>query len=440
MRTISFSITGQHITASPISDLVGNTRNYVKAEFTFSSEWDDLFKVAVFTANSKQYAVLIEAGECIIPAIAMSGEYFDVGVYAGSGLTRLTTNTVRVRVEESVRQKPPYDMINMYEGLEQEINDLQDEDTLIHGEINALDTRLTTAEETLEDLEVVPEIADEALTKATTALSDAAAAQSTADQAVLDAAAAQSSANTGIANAATAQATADQAVLDAAAAQESADEGIADAAAAQGTANQAILNAAAAQSTADTADGKADALAARLTSHEGISIASTNGVHNLRYVIATGKLQIYDPVSDQWTDITSGGGGEISVDDVLSTISRNPVQNKVLTTKINEILAAITTLQSHLTENVTDSSGTHGIRINASTHRTQYYDDSDDEWKDTGGLTDVDNALSGSSTNAIQNAVVKLKFDQVDNDISGKNTDVGLSIVNGLICQTYTTE
>ena len=42
MRTIAFNITGQHISASPISDLVGNTRNYVKAIFTFSEEWDNL--------------------------------------------------------------------------------------------------------------------------------------------------------------------------------------------------------------------------------------------------------------------------------------------------------------------------------------------------------------------------------------------------------------
>lgn len=392
MRTISFSITEQHITASPISDLVGNTRNYVKAEFTFSSEWDDMLKVAIFTANSKQYDVIIENGECMVPGIAMSGEYFDVGVCGGADETRLTTDTCRVRVDESVRQKPPYDVVNMYEGLENAISDLRDEDTTLHGEIDGIDTRLTSAEDKIEDLEEVPAIADEALTKAGQAITAAATAQTTADQAVSDAADAQSTADQAVSDAATAQSTADSAVTAAATAQTTANTAVTNAATAQTTADQAVSDAADAQSTADTADGKADTLAARLTAHEGISIASQNGVHNLRYVIATGKLQIYDPQSEQWTDITSGSGGEISVDDVLSTISRNPVQNKVLTVKINEIVAAVEALQSHSTKSITDSSGVHELRKKTSENILQVYDSTNDAWIDITAPTATVNA------------------------------------------------
>ena len=389
MRTISFTIAGQHITGSPISDLVGNTRNYVKAIFTFSEEWADLLKVAVFTANSKQYFVIIENGECTVPGIAMSGEFFTVGIYGGADALRLTTDTVRVRVEESVRQKPPYDVVDMYEGLEDTIEALGEEDVNLQGQITGLDARLVTAESKIEDLEEVPAIADEALAKANQAVSNATAAQGTADQAIIDAAAAQRTANQGVTDAAAAQGTADQAVIDADRAQDTADQAVTDAAGAQRTANQAVSDAADAQTDADTANNKADTLAARLTSHEGLSIASTNGVHNLRFVTSTGKLQIYDPVEDQWTDITSGSGGEISVDDVLSTISINPVQNKVLTTKINENIASI---QSHEGKVVSDANGVHGLKKKSGADILQVYDAQNDTWRDISAPTATGNS------------------------------------------------
>ena len=348
----------------------------------------------MFTANSKQYFVIIENGECTVPGIAMSGEFFTVGVYGGADALRLTTDTVRVRVEESVRQKPPYDVVDMYEGLEDAIEALGEEDVNLQRQITGLDTRLVTAESKIEDLEEVPAIADEALTKANRAVADAAAAQETADQAITDAADAQRTANQGVSDAATAQETAGQAIINAGRAQDTADQAVSDAAGAQRTADQAVSDAADAQTDADTANNKADTLAARLTSHEGLSIASPNGVHSLRFVTSTGKLQIYDPVEDQWTDITSGSGGEISVDDVLSAISLNPVQNRVLTNKINEIIALI---QTHEGKVVSDTNGVHGLRKKSGADILQTYDAQNDTWRDVSAPT-----ATGSSPGVVQ--------------------------------------
>ena len=62
MRTISFEVTGQHIECTEaISDLV-EIREYVQAKFSLPTEWDGLIQIAAFTANGKNYPVLIEDG------------------------------------------------------------------------------------------------------------------------------------------------------------------------------------------------------------------------------------------------------------------------------------------------------------------------------------------------------------------------------------------
>lgn len=45
-----------------------------------------------------------------------------------------------------------------------------------------------------------------------------------------------------------------------------------------------------------------------------------------------------------------GGGGDITVDDALSTTSENPVQNKVITNKVNEIESSIGDVETILHE------------------------------------------------------------------------------------------
>lgn len=127
MRTIKFKVTGQHIECTEtISDLVGNTREYVKALFTLSSEWEGLIQIAVFTANGKNYPVLIESGECEVPCKVLMQESFTVGCYAGASTDRITTDTCTVRVEESVRYQVSSDYVDMYKKMKQEAESMKE--------------------------------------------------------------------------------------------------------------------------------------------------------------------------------------------------------------------------------------------------------------------------------------------------------------------------
>lgn len=125
MRTISFEVTGQHIECTEaISDLVGNTREYVQAKFSLPTEWDGLIQIAVFTANGKNYPVLIEDGKCEVPYKVMMQEYFTVGCYAGAKTDRITTDTCVVRVEESVRCQGGSDYLSIYQKMQDTLNEM----------------------------------------------------------------------------------------------------------------------------------------------------------------------------------------------------------------------------------------------------------------------------------------------------------------------------
>lgn len=125
MRTISFEVTGQHIECTEaISDLVGNTREYVQAKFSLPTEWDGLIQIAVFTANGKNYPVLIEDGKCEVPYKVMMQEYFTVGCYAGAKTDRITTDICVVRVEESVRCQGGSDYLSIYQKMQDTLNEM----------------------------------------------------------------------------------------------------------------------------------------------------------------------------------------------------------------------------------------------------------------------------------------------------------------------------
>ncbi len=124
MRTIKFMVNGQHIECTEtISDLVGNTREYVQAQFTLSSEWDGLIQIAVFTANGKSYPELIDNGVCIVPYKVMMQESFTVGCYAGATTDRITTDICTVRVEKSVRYQGGSDYVDLYQRMKEKVDE-----------------------------------------------------------------------------------------------------------------------------------------------------------------------------------------------------------------------------------------------------------------------------------------------------------------------------
>lgn len=104
MRLLTFNVDAQHIYKDPDCDftkIVAGSRNYLRAHFTFSPEWQDCIKVASFWRGSKEYAVLLENDECNIDPDALTGITFGVTVTGQRGDYRITTNRILVRQEVS---------------------------------------------------------------------------------------------------------------------------------------------------------------------------------------------------------------------------------------------------------------------------------------------------------------------------------------------------
>lgn len=102
MRTLRFIVDKQIIKRDPncdFNDLIPGTEGYLKAEFSFSSEWKDCVKVAAFwSAMGKEYPpqLLKDGKTCMIPAEALVKKTFKVQVIGKREGFKLTTNKVVV--------------------------------------------------------------------------------------------------------------------------------------------------------------------------------------------------------------------------------------------------------------------------------------------------------------------------------------------------------
>lgn len=92
------------------------------------------------------------------------------------------------------------------------------------------------------------------------------------------------------------------------------------------------------------------------------------------------------------TPASGGGGSNITVDSSLSTSSTNPVQNKVVATALNNKQQALVSGTNIKTINGTSILGSGNINVAAS--------------------VDIDTTMSDSSTNPVQNKVVKSYIDE----------------------------
>ena len=104
MRLLEFDVNSQRITKNPqcdFSNIVAGTKNYLKASFTFSSEWRDCVLVASFWKGGKEYAQFIKNNQCEIPPEVLSGPTFSISITGQRGDYRITTNRVLVRQEVS---------------------------------------------------------------------------------------------------------------------------------------------------------------------------------------------------------------------------------------------------------------------------------------------------------------------------------------------------
>lgn len=98
MRNLNFKVSGQKLSKEgDFDNIVVGSKGYLKACFTFNSEWKGFAKVAVFKMNNgDEVPAKINAnGECMIPDSVTDGAYIKVRVVGKSktGQT-ITTGTV----------------------------------------------------------------------------------------------------------------------------------------------------------------------------------------------------------------------------------------------------------------------------------------------------------------------------------------------------------
>lgn len=99
MRTLKFIVNGQAIKRDPECDFEGLTPDssgHLRAEFSFSREWDGLVKVATFRSGNKDYEPqpLVDGCSCMIPAAVLKRPIFHIRVIGKKDETKLATNKV----------------------------------------------------------------------------------------------------------------------------------------------------------------------------------------------------------------------------------------------------------------------------------------------------------------------------------------------------------
>lgn len=92
MRTLHFLVDGQVLSPDPNCDfysLVPSSNRYIRAEFTFSKEWENTPKVVGFYSRlGREYTpkVLKDGRTCIIPDEALKKRFFKLKVMGHGGL------------------------------------------------------------------------------------------------------------------------------------------------------------------------------------------------------------------------------------------------------------------------------------------------------------------------------------------------------------------
>ena len=94
MRNLNFKVSGQKLSKEgDFDNIVVGSKGYLKACFTFNSEWKGFAKVAVFKSNSSDEvpAKINANGECLIPDSVTDGAYINVRVVGKSKTGQIIT-------------------------------------------------------------------------------------------------------------------------------------------------------------------------------------------------------------------------------------------------------------------------------------------------------------------------------------------------------------
>lgn len=85
-KTLEFVVKGQNISKVDSEDIVADSKNYLKAHFTFSAEWQGI-KTAIFKKGLTALHVILDNDECFVPWEVIKPGKFGVSVFCGDLIT-----------------------------------------------------------------------------------------------------------------------------------------------------------------------------------------------------------------------------------------------------------------------------------------------------------------------------------------------------------------
>lgn len=182
---LKFDVSIQKIKLSSDEFVVSDSRNFLKASFVFSDEWEGLTKTAIFIFSDKVYNVLLQEDTCLVPYEVIKPMGFTVSIYGVKSLTEITTDNTFVSVSKSgykIGEAPPDPTPTIYNQL-----------------INSFDEKISTATEQADNAEVratqAEQSANISVLNANTAIAQATTAIAKANEANTSATNAESEAN-----------------------------------------------------------------------------------------------------------------------------------------------------------------------------------------------------------------------------------------------------
>ena len=127
---LNFTVENQIITRTDSFQPVAKSQNYLRASFTFSEDWGDDDKIAIFKTGGKSYEVILDAeGECVVPweALVRTGNVY-VSAYSGDRVTASVAKVPVIKtgyVDDPTSTEDP--SIDVYQQLKAQIQDVQDD-------------------------------------------------------------------------------------------------------------------------------------------------------------------------------------------------------------------------------------------------------------------------------------------------------------------------
>ena len=103
MRTLEFIVKKQKLmkkSGCDFTHIVAGSRDYLRAKFYFSSDWDNCKKAASFWIDDKEYAVLLDDDDsCVIPFEVLTNRLIEISVTGAKDKGFIPTTKITVRQE-----------------------------------------------------------------------------------------------------------------------------------------------------------------------------------------------------------------------------------------------------------------------------------------------------------------------------------------------------